>query len=96
MDIENSEPYHICRIININVCSGLNMLGPGNDIVMRCDLMGVGVALSEEVCLLVELVVDSPPRCLEDSLLETVCSRCRILSSFYSNMATCMLLCFFP
>ena len=31
-------------------CDGLNMLGPGNGTIRRCDLVGVGVALLEEVC----------------------------------------------
>jgi hypothetical protein len=31
-------------------CGGLNMLGPGNDIIRRCGLVRVGVALLEEMC----------------------------------------------
>jgi len=35
----------------VHVCSGLNMLGPGvSGTVRRCGLVGVGVALLEEVC----------------------------------------------
>ena len=30
--------------------SGLNMLGPGSGTIRKCDLVGVGVALLEEVC----------------------------------------------
>jgi len=31
-------------------CGGLKMLGPGTGTVRRCGLVGVGVALLEEVC----------------------------------------------
>ena len=31
-------------------CDGLNMLGPGSGIIEGCGLVGVGVALLEEVC----------------------------------------------
>jgi hypothetical protein len=31
-------------------CDGLNILSPGNGTSRRCDLVGVGVALLEEVC----------------------------------------------
>ena len=31
-------------------CDGLNMLGPGSGTIRRCGLVGVGVALLEEVC----------------------------------------------
>jgi hypothetical protein len=31
-------------------CGGLNVLGPGSGTVRRCGLVGVGVALLEEVC----------------------------------------------
>ena len=31
-------------------CGGLNMLGPGRGTIRRCGLVGVGVALLEEVC----------------------------------------------
>jgi hypothetical protein len=30
-------------------CGGLNMLGPGSVTFRKCDLVGVGVALLEEV-----------------------------------------------
>ena len=32
------------------ICGGLNMLGPGSGTIRRCGLVGVGVALLEEVC----------------------------------------------
>jgi hypothetical protein len=35
---------------SICACGGLNMLGPGSGTVRRCGLIGVGVALLEEVC----------------------------------------------
>jgi hypothetical protein len=31
-------------------CGGLNMLGPGTGTIRRCGLVGVGVAVFEEVC----------------------------------------------
>ena len=31
-------------------CGGLNMLGPGSGTIRKCGLVGVGVALLEEVC----------------------------------------------
>jgi hypothetical protein len=31
-------------------CGGLNILGPGGGAIRRCGLVGVGVALLEEVC----------------------------------------------
>ena len=31
-------------------CGGLNMLDPGSGTIWKCDLVGVGVALLEEVC----------------------------------------------
>ena len=31
-------------------CGGLNMLGPGSGIIRKCGLVGVGVALLEDVC----------------------------------------------
>jgi hypothetical protein len=31
-------------------CGGLNVLGPGRGTIWRCGLVGVGVALLEEVC----------------------------------------------
>jgi hypothetical protein len=31
-------------------CGGLNTLGPWSDTIRRCGLVGVGVALLEEVC----------------------------------------------
>jgi hypothetical protein len=31
-------------------CGGLNMIGPGSVTLRRCGLVGVGVALLEEVC----------------------------------------------
>jgi hypothetical protein len=40
-------PYLACVFqVSIATCGDLNMLGPG-----RCGLVGVGVALLEEVCL---------------------------------------------
>jgi len=39
--------------VNLNMkaeCCGLNMLGPGSGTLRRCGLVGVGVALWEEVC----------------------------------------------
>ena len=32
-----------------STCDGLNMLGPGSGTIGRCGLVGVGVALLEEV-----------------------------------------------
>ena len=34
----------------LTLCGGLNVLGPGSDTIRRCDLVGVGMALLEEVC----------------------------------------------
>ena len=31
-------------------CGGLDVLGPGSDTIRRCGLVGVSVALLEEVC----------------------------------------------
>jgi hypothetical protein len=31
-------------------CGGLYMLGPGSGTIWRCGLVGVGVALKEEMC----------------------------------------------
>ena len=36
--------------MKVGECSGLNILGPGSGIIKRCGLLGVGVALLEEVC----------------------------------------------
>jgi hypothetical protein len=40
----------ILQIIKDNSCDVLNMLGPGIDTITRWDLVGVDVALLEEVC----------------------------------------------
>ena len=34
----------------LDMCSDLNMLGPGHGTIRRCGLVEVGVALLEEVC----------------------------------------------
>jgi hypothetical protein len=34
----------------LGFCGGLNMLDPKSDTIRRCGLVGVGVALMEEVC----------------------------------------------
>ena len=34
-------------------CDGLNMLGPGSGTISRYGLVGIGVALMEEVCVTV-------------------------------------------
>ena len=39
----------ICRQYLV-ICGGLNMLGPGSSTIRRYGLVGVGVALLEEVC----------------------------------------------
>ena len=31
-------------------CGGMNMIGPGSGTIMSCGLVGVGVALLEEMC----------------------------------------------
>jgi hypothetical protein len=36
--------------IIVTIYGGLNMLGPGSSTVRKCGLVGVGVALLEEVC----------------------------------------------
>jgi hypothetical protein len=52
-------------------CNDLNMLGPGSGTIRRCGLVGVGVALLEEVyhCevsfLLVAWGCQSSPECLQ-------------------------------
>jgi hypothetical protein len=38
------------EIANHQDCGGLNMLIPGSGTIRRCGLVGVGVALLEEVC----------------------------------------------
>ena len=40
----------VTQRILIGLCGGLNMLGPGSDTIRKCGLVGVGVALLEEVC----------------------------------------------
>ena len=45
-------------------CDGLNMLGPGSGTVRRCGLVGVDVALLEEVCHCGNWLCDPSPRCL--------------------------------
>ena len=32
------------------LCGDLNMLGPGSGTIRKCDLVGVGMTLLEEVC----------------------------------------------
>jgi hypothetical protein len=36
--------------VALTVCGGLNVLGPGSGTIWRCGLVGVVVALLEEVC----------------------------------------------
>jgi hypothetical protein len=45
------------------------MLGPGSDTIRTCGLVGVGVALLEEVCHCGHQLLDSCPSCLEASLV---------------------------
>jgi hypothetical protein len=35
---------------SLSMTGGLNMLGPGSGNISRCGLVGVGVALLEEMC----------------------------------------------
>ena len=49
-------------------CSGLNMLGPGSGTI-RCGLVGVSVALLEEMCHCGHRLCDPHPSSPEASLL---------------------------
>ena len=73
-------------------CGGLNMLGPGGGTIRRYSLVGVGVALLEEVC---HYVGRLPPSFLEVSLLASLTTRVRTLSSSRSTSAW-TLPCFLP
>ena len=56
------------------------MLGPGSGTIRRCGLVGVGVALLEEVCHCGGGLCNPLPSCLEDSsLLFTFGTQCRLL-----------------
>lgn len=46
------------------------MLGPGSGTIRRCDLVGVGVALLEEMCHSGGGLGEVPPTCLDGSLLQ--------------------------
>ena len=50
----------------VNVCDGLYILGPGSGPIRRCGLVGIGVALLEEVT--VGVGFDTPPSCQRDSI----------------------------
>jgi len=45
-------------------CGDLYMLGPGNGTTRRCGLVGVGVALLEEVCHCGDGLLRPSPSCL--------------------------------
>jgi hypothetical protein len=54
---------------SIGYCSGLNMLSSGSGNIKRCELVGVGVALLEEVCHCAGGCWDSSPSHLGADLL---------------------------
>ena len=71
----------ICVCIFINICGGLNMLGPNNGIIRRCGLIGAGVVLLEEVCHCGGGKWDPPLNHVKASLLVAFRLRYKILNS---------------
>jgi hypothetical protein len=59
----------------------LNMLDSRSGIIRNCGLVGVGIALLEEVCHFGSGLGDSPPSCLEANLLCARRTRYRTLRS---------------
>ena len=75
---------------HIPPCGGLNMLGPGSDLIRRYGLVGVGVALLKEVCHCEGGLRDLPPSHIGDSLLPAAFwSRCKTPGSS-SSYASCL------
>ena len=49
--ISSNSLEQVCVCVSdFKVCGGLNMLGPGTGPIRRYDLLGVDIALLEEVC----------------------------------------------
>jgi hypothetical protein len=72
-------------------CDGLCVLGPRSGTIRRCGLVGVVVALLEEVCHeLRSLSCSSQAECSSLSLSSACGSRYRPLSSFASTMSACL------
>ena len=68
------------KVRNHCECRDLNMPGPGSATIRKCGLVGVGIALLEEVCHCGGGLSDPSPSCLEDSPLVVLFgTRCRPL-----------------